>query len=67
MKHSKIRNLSYRLVSIASFLLVLCLTHNQVNAQELNLSKGPGAITNVTMSRDIQFLCVYLIVCKTQH
>ena len=54
MKHSKIRNLSYRLVSIASFLLVLCLTHNQVNAQELNLSKGPGAITNVTMSRDIQ-------------
>ena len=54
MKHSKIRNLSYRLVSIVSFLLVLCLTHNQVNAQELNLSKGPGAITNVTMSRDIQ-------------
>ncbi|MBR3920146.1 MAG: hypothetical protein IKJ59_15710, partial [Clostridia bacterium] len=54
MKHSKIRNLSYRLVSIVSFLLVLCLTHNQVNAQELNLSKGLGAITNVTMSRDIQ-------------
>ncbi|MBQ3188092.1 MAG: hypothetical protein IJB60_01485, partial [Bacteroidaceae bacterium] len=54
MKHSKISNLSYRLVSIVSFLLVLCLTHNQVNAQQLNLSKGPGAITNVTMSRDIQ-------------
>ncbi|MBO5313742.1 MAG: hypothetical protein J6A70_00470, partial [Prevotella sp.] len=53
MKELKIRNLSYRLVSLMGFLLMLCIAHNQGNAQELKLSKGHSSVANSTVSREI--------------
>ncbi|MBQ4633132.1 MAG: hypothetical protein IJB46_07295, partial [Prevotella sp.] len=53
MKELKIRNLSYRLVSLMGFLLMLCIAHNQGNAQELKLSKSPNSVANSTVSREI--------------
>ena len=48
MKKLKFKDLSYRPISVMSFLLVLCLIHNQGNAQELKSSKGFGLVVNAT-------------------
>ncbi|MBR6639232.1 MAG: hypothetical protein IKL35_02600, partial [Muribaculaceae bacterium] len=48
MKKLKFKDLSYRPISIMSFLLVLCLIHNEGNAQELKSSKGFGLVVNAT-------------------